>query len=197
MIGKFRITNDDMQTPLADAIENGEVAADQDAKARTRVLVDKFGWDKATTQKIWCFGPDGSGPNLVRDTTVGVQYLNEIKDSVVAGWQWVCREGATTLSRLAPSTTTGCTTRSTAALIRASGTSGSWSSGEWVSPSIACQIERTSCTRWGLRRVSRHGDSINVPLCPLRRLASPKSSPSPSFRFLRPTPSRDPRLQNS
>lgn len=25
--------------------------------------------------------------------TVAVQYLNEIKDSVVAGWQWVCREG--------------------------------------------------------------------------------------------------------
>jgi len=84
---------DDAQTPLADAIENGEVAADQDAKARTRILVDKYGWEKSTTQKIWCFGPDGSGPNLVVDTTVGVQYLNEIKDSVVAGWQWVCREG--------------------------------------------------------------------------------------------------------
>merc|ERR1712087_910216 len=84
---------DDEQTPLADAIESGEVKADQDPKARTRVLVDKFGWDKSTTQKIWCFGPDGSGPNLVVDVTVGVQYLNEIKDSVVADWQWVCKEG--------------------------------------------------------------------------------------------------------
>jgi elongation factor 2 len=84
---------DDAQTPLADAIEDGEVKADQDPKARTRVLVDKFGWDKAETQKIWCFGPDGSGPNLVVDKTVAVQYLNEIKDSVVAGWQWVCKEG--------------------------------------------------------------------------------------------------------
>jgi elongation factor 2 len=85
--------NDDHQTPLADAIENGDIAADQDAKARTRALVDKFEWDKATTQKIWCFGPDGSGPNLVVDVTVGVQYLNEIKDSIVAGWQWVTKEG--------------------------------------------------------------------------------------------------------
>jgi elongation factor 2 len=85
--------NDDEQTPLADAIENGEVKAEQDPKARTRVLVDKFGWDKAATQKIWCFGPDGTGPNLVVDATVGVQYLNEIKDSVVAGWQWVTKEG--------------------------------------------------------------------------------------------------------
>merc|ERR1712176_1190732 len=84
---------DDEQTPLADAIENNEVKADQDPKARTRVLVDKFGWDKTQTQKIWCFGPDGTGPNLVVDVTVGVQYLNEIKDSVVAGWQWVTKEG--------------------------------------------------------------------------------------------------------
>ncbi len=84
---------DDAQTPLASAIEDGEVTASQDPKARTRVLVDKFGWDKQTTQKIWCFGPDGTGPNIVVDVTVAVQYLNEIKDSVVAGWQWVCKEG--------------------------------------------------------------------------------------------------------
>jgi len=84
---------DDEQKPLADAIENCDVTAEMDSKARTRILVDKYGWDKATTQKIWCFGPDGTGPNLVCDTTIGVQYLNEIKDSVVAGWQWVCREG--------------------------------------------------------------------------------------------------------
>jgi len=84
---------DDAQTSLADAIEEGEVTAEGDAKARTRTLVDKFGWDKSQTQKIWCFGPDGTGPNMVTDCTVGVQYLNEIKDSVVAGWQWVTKEG--------------------------------------------------------------------------------------------------------
>jgi len=84
---------DDAQTPLAEAIENGDITAAMDAKLKTRALVDKFGWDKQSTQKIWCFGPDGTGPNLVCDVTVGVQYLNEIKDSVVAGWQWVCKEG--------------------------------------------------------------------------------------------------------
>merc|ERR1719424_1056541 len=87
----YAITDD--QQPLADAIEEGDVKAEGDAKARTRILVDKFGWDKSTTQKIWAWGPDGTGPNIVVDVTVGVQYLNEIKDSVVAGWQWVCKEG--------------------------------------------------------------------------------------------------------
>jgi elongation factor 2 len=44
-------------------------------------------------RKIWCFGPDGTGPNIVVDCTKGVQYLNEIKDSVVAGFQWATKEG--------------------------------------------------------------------------------------------------------
>merc|ERR1712022_42185 len=38
-------------------------------------------------------GPDGMGPNMVVDDTKGVQYLNEIKDSVVAAHQWVTKEG--------------------------------------------------------------------------------------------------------
>ena len=32
------------------------------------------------------------GPNILVDCTKGVQYLNEIKDSVVAGFQWATKE---------------------------------------------------------------------------------------------------------
>ncbi len=38
------------------------------------------------------FGPEGKGPNLLVDASKGVQYLNEIKDSVVAGFQWATKE---------------------------------------------------------------------------------------------------------
>ncbi|KAG2120422.1 uncharacterized protein F5147DRAFT_785152 [Suillus discolor] len=41
-------------------------------------------------RKIWCFGPDTTGPNLLVDVTNGVQYLNEIKDSA---FQWATKEG--------------------------------------------------------------------------------------------------------
>ena len=50
-------------------------------------------WNPTDARKIWCFGPDQTGPNLVVDVSKGVQYLNEIKDSVVAGFQWASNEG--------------------------------------------------------------------------------------------------------
>ena len=43
--------------------------------------------DANDVRKIWCFGPDGTGPNVLTDVTRAVQYLNEIKDSVTAGFQ--------------------------------------------------------------------------------------------------------------
>jgi hypothetical protein len=75
------------------AIENGKVTARDDFKLRARVLADEFSWDITDARKIWCFGPDTTGPNLLVDVTKGVQYLNEIKDSCVAAFQWATKEG--------------------------------------------------------------------------------------------------------
>ncbi|XP_068599621.1 elongation factor 2-like [Brachionichthys hirsutus] len=79
---------------LAEDIEKGEVYDRQEPKSRIRYLADKYDWDPTDAKKIWCFGPDGTGPNLLVDVTKGVQYLHEIKDSVVAGFQWAVKEGA-------------------------------------------------------------------------------------------------------
>merc|ERR1712113_1314353 len=78
---------------LACAIDDGEVGPRDDFKLRGRLLADKYGWDVGEARKIWAFGPEGTGPNLLVDVSKGVQYLNEIKDSVVAGMQWAAKEG--------------------------------------------------------------------------------------------------------
>ena len=78
---------------LTVAIEGGKVTARDDFKLRARVLADEFSWDVTDARKIWCFGPDTTGPNLLVDVTKGVQYLNEIKDSCVAAFQWATKEG--------------------------------------------------------------------------------------------------------
>merc|ERR1712205_95089 len=82
-----------MQEGLAEDIDEGCIKLNDDAKTRAKFLTEKHSWDKGEALKIWCFGPDGMGPNMVVDMTKGVQYLNEIKDSVVAGFQWVTKEG--------------------------------------------------------------------------------------------------------
>jgi elongation factor 2 len=78
---------------LAEDIDKGTVNARDDFKIRARLLAEKYDWDVTEARKIWCFGPDGTGPNMILDCTKGVQYLNEIKDSVVAGFQWASKEG--------------------------------------------------------------------------------------------------------
>merc|ERR1712133_328117 len=82
-----------MPDGLPEDIDNGEVSNKQDFKIRGRYLSDKYEYDVTEARKIWCFGPDTMGPNLLIDCTKGVQYLNEIKDSVVAGFQWATKEG--------------------------------------------------------------------------------------------------------
>merc|ERR1712072_1277631 len=76
------------------AVDKGEITSTQEPKARGRTLADDYGWDVNFARKIWCFGPDTSGPNVFVDNTVGVQYLNEIKDHVVSAFQWASKEGA-------------------------------------------------------------------------------------------------------
>lgn len=74
-------------------IDRGDVSPRQELKERARYLADKYEFDVTEARKIWCFGPEGTGPNLVVDVSKGVQYLNEIKDSVIAGFQWASKEG--------------------------------------------------------------------------------------------------------
>ncbi len=74
-------------------IEEEKIGPNIDVKTRGRALVEKYDWDSNDSKKIWFFGPDTVGPNLMVDTAKGVQYLNEIKDSTDAAFQWVTKEG--------------------------------------------------------------------------------------------------------
>merc|ERR1712212_177675 len=85
-----------MPDGLPEDIDEGEVAPRQDIKTRARFLADKYEYDVNEARKIWCFGPDTNGPNILVDCTKAVQYLNEIKDSVVAGFRWASKEGVMT-----------------------------------------------------------------------------------------------------
>jgi len=78
---------------LPEAIDNTDIGPREDPKVRARKLSETYGWDVTEARKIWSFGPNTNGPNILVDCTKGVQYLNEIKDSIIAGLQWVTKDG--------------------------------------------------------------------------------------------------------
>ncbi|VDL19302.1 unnamed protein product [Hymenolepis diminuta] len=78
---------------LVKDIDENVVFSRQDPKARAKILSEKYEWDPVDARKIWCFGPDCTGPNVVVDVTKGAQYLSDIKDSIVAAFQSVTTEG--------------------------------------------------------------------------------------------------------
>merc|ERR1719427_618753 len=87
------MTGANMPDEVATDIDDGTITPRQEFKARARFLADNRDFDVGEARRIWAFGPEGTGPNLLMDVSKGVQYLNEIKDSVVAGFQWATKEG--------------------------------------------------------------------------------------------------------
>ncbi|KAG2591305.1 hypothetical protein PVAP13_5NG473100 [Panicum virgatum] len=83
-----------LEKELAKAIDDELVSSKDEVKVRAKVLSEEFAWDKDLARKIWCFGPDAAVPNMFVDMCRGVQYVGEVRDSVVAGFQWASKEGA-------------------------------------------------------------------------------------------------------
>jgi hypothetical protein len=60
---------------LAEAIDVGHIGPRDDPKNRAKILSEEFGWDKHLAKKIWCVGPETTGPNVVVDMCKGVLLL--------------------------------------------------------------------------------------------------------------------------
>merc|ERR1712127_11929 len=83
--------------PMSDevcmAIEDGRAGPKAEPKERAKTFREKFEWDENAARKIWCWGPETDGANVVVDTTQAVQYLLEIKEHVNSVFQWTAKEG--------------------------------------------------------------------------------------------------------
>merc|ERR1711935_470187 len=78
---------------LSQAIEDEKITPKMDVKIRKKYLQEEFSWDPNDAMKIWCFGPETTGANLLVDISKQCQYLNEIADSCEAAFQWATKEG--------------------------------------------------------------------------------------------------------
>merc|ERR1712238_542103 len=90
---RIYLTAEPMSDELCNSIEEGKAGPKAEAKERARLFREKFEWSEADARKIWCWGPETEGANLVVDVTQAVQYLNEIKEHVNSAFQWTTKEG--------------------------------------------------------------------------------------------------------
>ena len=78
-------------------IEDGYINMKKPIEQNTKFLTEKYKWDNFTAKSIWAFGPDKIGTNILIDYTLPSEtdkyQLNSIRDSIVQGFDWACREG--------------------------------------------------------------------------------------------------------
>jgi len=90
---RLYVTAEPLAEEVSQDIEAGKVGPKSDPKEKAKILRDKYDWDDNAARKIWCYGPETEGANVVVDLTQGVQYLLEIKDHVNSAFQWATKEG--------------------------------------------------------------------------------------------------------
>jgi U5 small nuclear ribonucleoprotein component len=94
-----------MAEPLDDGlgldIEGGRVPGTLDGAWDRRKIgaffQEKYDWDLMAASRVWAFGPEDTSPNLLMDDTLPGEVdrglLGAVRDNVVQGFRWGCREG--------------------------------------------------------------------------------------------------------
>lgn len=86
------MTAEPLPAGLADAIESGSFNTSADRAALSSQL---HTWEVLDARRIWCWGPDGRGPNAMSEEfKYPLQYVGEIRGLVEQTFQWGTREGA-------------------------------------------------------------------------------------------------------
>jgi elongation factor 2 len=92
-LNRLFCTAQPLGSDLVTDIESGKVGPGHDIREQAHYLSEVYNWDLNEAKKLWSFGPDSKGTNVLIDKTVGVQYLQEAKDSIDTGFQMAAREG--------------------------------------------------------------------------------------------------------
>ncbi|KYQ92197.1 elongation factor 2 [Tieghemostelium lacteum] len=82
-----------LSVDLQNDIENLLTPISSSPSDLSQYLFDKFQFPKEQGNKIWSFGPNGTGTNILTDLIPDHLNSNDIKDSIVAGFHAVTKEG--------------------------------------------------------------------------------------------------------
>ncbi len=94
---RLTIIAEPLEKGLAEDIESGAIDVHAPPKVLAKLLQAKYGWDVLASRSVWAWGPGERGANVLVDDTlpseVDKTLLYAVKESIVQGFQWACREG--------------------------------------------------------------------------------------------------------
>jgi elongation factor 2 len=85
---RFMIIAEPLEPEVMQAIEKGEITEKQERKVRAEIL-RKFGWETHAAKNVVTI----IGPNMLVDSTKGVQFMRDIEDHIVEAFKNVVDEG--------------------------------------------------------------------------------------------------------
>ncbi|KAH9386515.1 elongation factor 2 [Nematocida major] len=89
---KVYMTIEPLEEKVVDAIKQGEVIAN-DPKVRVELFKTKLGFADEWVKRVLCYSPDDVGPNVIVDSSKGVQNLHEVKEFLKMGLDAAVKEG--------------------------------------------------------------------------------------------------------
>ena len=94
---KLTMIAEPLEKGLAEDIERGAVDIRWERKRLGEFFQKRYDWDLLAARSVWGFAPDDKGPNVLVDDTlpseVDKKLLTSIRDFIVQGFGWACREG--------------------------------------------------------------------------------------------------------
>ncbi|WP_048812735.1 elongation factor EF-2 [Acidilobus saccharovorans] len=87
---RFYLSVEPLNDETIDLIHRGAVREDQDSRDRAKILKEQAGWDYDEARRIWAIDEN---INVFVDMTSGVQYLKDVKDTIIGGFRIAVKEG--------------------------------------------------------------------------------------------------------
>ncbi|MCS7098997.1 MAG: elongation factor EF-2 [Sulfolobales archaeon] len=87
---KLYISVEPLNEETIKLIQQGVVVEDMDSRERAKILRDQASWDYDEARRIWAIDEN---INVLVDRTAGVQYLREVKDTIIQGFRLAMKEG--------------------------------------------------------------------------------------------------------
>jgi len=87
---KFWVQVEPLEEKVMALIEKGEITEDMGRKQIGNILFKDVGWPAEEARNVLAIDEHR---NIFIDTTKGVQYLQEAKEMIIAGFRWACKAG--------------------------------------------------------------------------------------------------------